>query len=136
MLQILPSTLQLIFIWHVPSVSHKEKPYFQYLFRFRFVPESPRWLISKDRSEEAFEILVKYHAEGRRDGPFVLAEYAQIRDTIRMEIEGTRTKWYELPRTGPNRRRVFIAAYVGLFSQWSGSGLVSEAPLGNVGYPC
>jgi hypothetical protein len=26
-----------------------------------FLPESPRYLISKDRRDEAFDILVKYH---------------------------------------------------------------------------
>jgi len=105
LLQFLPSTLQLTFIW--------------------FVPESPRWLVSKDRYEEAFNILVKYHAEGDRNNAFVLAEFQQIRDTIKMEVESSRTKWSELIATPANRRRIFVAACVGLFSQWSGNGLVS-----------
>ncbi len=94
-------------------------------YAIRFVPESPRFLISRDRHEEALEILIKYHAEGDRSSAFVAAEYRQIRETIRIEIEGTKTPWKELVTAGVNRRRVFIAACVGLFSQWSGNGLVS-----------
>ncbi|KAH0836146.1 hypothetical protein AYO21_04845 [Fonsecaea monophora] len=105
LLQLLPSSLQLMFIW--------------------FVPESPRFLISKDRHEEALEILIKYHAEGDRSSPLVAAEFQQIRETIRLEIENTKRPWKELVTSGVNRRRVFIAACVGLFSQWSGNGLVS-----------
>lgn len=63
--QILPSMLQLTFIW--------------------FVPESPRYLISKDRHEEALAILIKYHAEGDANSPFVAAEFHQMRETIRLE---------------------------------------------------
>ncbi|KFY34846.1 hypothetical protein V494_06425 [Pseudogymnoascus sp. VKM F-4513 (FW-928)] len=105
LLQILPSMLQITFIW--------------------FVPESPRWLLSKDRSEEAFDILVKYHGEGDSETPFVLAEFEQIRSTIRMEVEASKSSWFDLFKTRANLHRLFIAACVGLFSQWSGNGLVS-----------
>lgn len=91
----------------------------------RFVPESPRFLISRDRHEEALEILIKYHAEGDRDSPLVAAEFHQIRETIRMEMESTKTPWKQLFTSSVNRRRVLIAACVGTFSQWSGNGLVS-----------
>ncbi|KAB5540573.1 MFS transporter [Coniochaeta sp. 2T2.1] len=104
-IQIAPSLLQLIFIW--------------------FVPESPRWLVSKDRDEEAFDILVKYHAEGDREDPFVNAEFVEIRTQVRQEIESSKRSWIELLQTPGNRKRTFIAACVGLFSQWSGNGLVS-----------
>lgn len=105
LVQIAPSVLQLIFIW--------------------FVPESPRWLLSKDRDEEAFQILVKYHAEGNRDDPFVNAEFVEIKTQVRREVENSKRRWVELLQTPGNRKRTFIAACVGLFSQWSGNGLVS-----------
>lgn len=101
--QMIPSVLQLLFIW--------------------FVPESPRWLLSRDRSEEAFDILVKYHAEGDRDDPFALAEFAQIRETIRLEAESSKNSWFEMVNNRANRWRTFLTCCVGIFAQWSGNGL-------------
>jgi hypothetical protein len=96
----------------------------------RFVPESPRFLISKDRHEEALEILIKYHAEGDRASPLVAVEYQQIRETIRLELESIKTPYKDVITGAVNRRRVFIAACVGLFSQWSGNGKQDTIPLG------
>lgn len=104
-LQCAPSLLQLIFIW--------------------FVPESPRWLIFKDREEQAFEVLVKYHGEGDRDSPFVHAEFHEIRTQLREELNNSGRRWIELVQTSGNIKRVLIAMCVGVFSQWSGNGLVS-----------
>jgi hypothetical protein len=89
------------------------------------LPESPRYLISKDRDDEAFEILVKYHAEGDRDSLFVRAEMAQIRTTIKTELEYARQSWWDMLRTAGMRKRVYIASMIGLFTQWSGNTLLS-----------
>ncbi|KAH8887188.1 hexose transporter [Thozetella sp. PMI_491] len=110
--------------WKVPSVVQLGPALLQIVFIW-FVPESPRWLLSKDRGDEAFDILIKYHAEGNRDDPFVNAEFAEIRDRVRLEVENSKRRWAELLQTPGNRRRTFIAACVGLFSQWSGNGLAS-----------
>jgi hypothetical protein len=105
LLQILPSLFTIAFIW--------------------FVPDSPRWLISKDRHEEALAILVKYHAEGDASSPFVAAEFLQISETLRREKEASTQPWKELVATRANRRRVLVAVCVGFFTQWSGNGLIS-----------
>jgi hypothetical protein len=47
-----------------------------------FLPESPRWLVSKDRDDEAFAILTKYHAEGDATSVLVQAEMAQIQAIV------------------------------------------------------
>lgn len=89
------------------------------------LPESPRWLISRDRSEEAFEILVKYHAEGDSNSVLVKAEMAQIQSTIKIELDNAKQSWWDMLRTSGMRRRVLIASFLGLFTQMSGNTLLS-----------
>ncbi|KAI6785278.1 High-affinity glucose transporter-like protein [Emericellopsis cladophorae] len=90
-----------------------------------FLPESPRWLVSKDRIEEANAILVKYHAEGNADSEFVKAEMTQITETIKIEYEASKETWFDLLRSAGMRRRALITAMLGLFTQWSGNTLIS-----------
>ncbi|CAH0020325.1 unnamed protein product [Clonostachys rhizophaga] len=89
-----------------------------------FVPESPRFLIAKSRPEEARAILVKYHAEGDEDSEFVNAEFRQMRAVIEAEV-ANKTTWKTMIATPGNRRRVMVLVMLGIFSQWSGNGLVS-----------
>ncbi|EOD45692.1 putative hexose transporter protein [Neofusicoccum parvum UCRNP2] len=103
--QALPSVLQLIFVW--------------------MVPESPRWHIHKGNEEKALQILGKVHAEGNTQDEVVQVEFEEIKHTLKMEKEFEGNGWLELIRTKGNRRRVLILATLGLFSQWSGNGLVS-----------
>ncbi|KAH8096584.1 hexose transporter [Cristinia sonorae] len=104
-LQICPSLLQIAFIW--------------------FLPESPRWLVAHGRNEEAFALLVKYHAEGDVNSEIVKAEYAEIEKTLELERETNKQGWSALFSTPGMRKRVFVASFLGLATQWSGNGLTS-----------
>ncbi|GAB1201097.1 hypothetical protein APSETT444_010484 [Aspergillus pseudonomiae] len=110
--------------WRIPSLLQIAPAMVQVVFVF-FLPESPRYLISKDRREEAFDVLVKYHAEGDRNSVIVRAEIAQIERTIKMELEAAKQTWWDMFRTAGMRRRMFISAFLGLFTQWSGNTLIS-----------
>ena len=41
-------------------------------FILLFVPESPRWLVSKDRHAEALEVLAVVNAAGDKEDPLVV----------------------------------------------------------------
>ncbi|KAK1775964.1 general substrate transporter [Copromyces sp. CBS 386.78] len=111
--------------WRLPSLLQLVPSFFQIAF-MPFCPESPRWLISKDRGDEAFAILNKYHSEGIGGEEFVRLEYAQIQSTIAQEKElASRFVWADVIRDAPMRKRFTIAAVMGFFTQWSGNGLLS-----------
>jgi len=110
--------------WRIPSLLQAVPSGLQIVFIF-LIPESPRWLISKDRTDEAYQVLAKYHAEGNMESEFVKAEYAQIENTIKIELEHTTQSWAEMFGTSGMRKRVIIGSFLGLFTQWSGNTLVS-----------
>lgn len=105
LVQALPSLLQMSFVW--------------------FVPESPRFLIAHGKVEKAHSVLAKVHANGDMDSEIVQLELQEIKDTIKLEQEFESNGWLELVKTKGNRHRLIILLSLGLFSQWSGNGLVS-----------
>ncbi|KIM24859.1 hypothetical protein M408DRAFT_26654 [Serendipita vermifera MAFF 305830] len=110
--------------WRIPSILQALPSFFQISFMY-FLPESPRWLISKGREEEAYQILATYHAEGDRESEFVKTEFAQIKATLQIELENKKRSWKELVATPGMRKRLIIASFLGLFTQWSGNGMIS-----------
>ncbi|KAJ5103767.1 hypothetical protein N7532_004296 [Penicillium argentinense] len=110
--------------WRIPVAMQAAMPLIQFIGIW-FLPESPRWLCSKNRHGEAFAILVKYHADGDRDDAFCAFEFHEIQETIRLERENTQNGWAMLVQTPGNRKRLLLIVLVSFFSQCSGNGLVS-----------
>jgi len=110
--------------WRIPSILQAAPATVMILFIF-WVPESPRWLISRDRHEEALQILGKYHGEHNVDDELVQYEFQEIKETIALEATLNKHGISELWATKGNRHRMLICIAAGLFSQWSGNSLVS-----------
>lgn len=106
-------------VWLWTSLVHNK------LTRNSFIPESPRFLIAKDKRDEAYQILVHYHAEGNSQSDFALAEMAQIESTIRLELQYSQSSWSDMISTPGMRKRVLVGSFLGLFTQWSGNTLIS-----------
>jgi sugar porter (SP) family MFS transporter len=110
--------------WRLPSLL-QICPSLLQIFTVFLLPESPRYLVSKDRDEDARQILIKYHAEGDASSLLVQAEVVQIRETIRTEMEASKQSWLDLLKTYGMRRRVVVTLFIGLFTQLSGNTLLS-----------
>jgi MFS family permease len=111
--------------WRLPSLLQALVPLLA-LPGFLLSEESPRWLISVGRKEEAREILAKYHAGGDISSPLVNYEMIEISSAIEAEQEAHNSSSYlEMIKTPGNRRRLFCSITLGIFAQWSGNGVIS-----------
>ncbi|RDW63610.1 hypothetical protein BP6252_11155 [Coleophoma cylindrospora] len=117
--RLIPSTWS----WRIPSLLQMGPSIIQ-LSAIWFLPESPRWLISHDRGEEAKAALIKYHGDGV-ETELVKLEYEEICAAISLEKELGNTTWMSMISSSGNRYRLFIIVCMGTFSQWSGNGLIS-----------
>ncbi|KAI0061817.1 hexose transporter [Artomyces pyxidatus] len=111
--------------WRLPSML-QGLPSIAQVCLIYFVPESPRWLVSKGREEEALQTLAYYHADGNAQDPLVVYEFEEIRAAIDFDrTSGKNVGWKAFFTSAGNRRRLRIILALGWFSQWSGNGLVS-----------
>lgn len=84
-------------------------------FGMFFLPESPRWLASKDRWEECRDVLVLTHGHGDPNSPWVDREFNEIKEWCQIEAEAKQVTYTELLRP-----RMINRTHIGVFTQiWS-----------------
>ncbi|KAL1695129.1 general substrate transporter [Schizophyllum commune] len=110
--------------WRIPSALQGLPSVLQ-VFMIWFVPESPRWLMSKGRNDQALHVLSYYHANGDKNAPLVEHEFQEIKTALERDAEiAQQNGWLSLVKTPGNRRRLRIIIALACFSQWSGNGLM------------
>lgn len=79
------------------------------------LPESPRWLASKDRWEECKQVLILTHGKGDPHSPWVAREFQEIREWIDIERASAQVRYMDLFSA-----KYINRTHIGLFTQiWS-----------------
>lgn len=89
-----------------------------------FFPESPRWLVGKDRYEEAREIIIRYHANGDANHPIVALEMAEMSASLQKEPITNLRNFFDLSvlfKTRARRYRTMLNMTFAWFGQFSGN---------------
>ncbi|KAF9267447.1 general substrate transporter [Marasmius fiardii PR-910] len=112
--------------WRLPLYIQVVPAALNVLFIF-FCPESPRWLISIGRDEDARRILAKFHSSTADPrSPVVDIEMEEIHEKI--EVDGQDKRWWDfrpLFKTRSDRYRSYMCMLIGTFGQLSGNGLIT-----------
>jgi len=84
-------------------------------FGMMILPESPRWLASKDRWEECEAVLILTHGHGDPNSPWVAREFQEIKEWLEIERQSKHISYMTLFTP-----RYINRTHIGLFTQiWS-----------------
>ncbi|KAE8537664.1 hypothetical protein D1P53_005720 [Cryptococcus gattii VGV] len=90
-----------------------------------FVPESPRWLTARGKTEQAAKILAKYHGGGDINHPVVQMELREFEEGIQIKKAQSWWNYYDLVDTHNQRWRFFMMACMSFFAQLSGNSVLT-----------
>jgi len=113
--------------WRIPTIFQGFFPILQSCLLLFCVDESPRFLVSRNRLEEARLILSKCHG-GNYQGSDALIDYEMVEIQLAIQQEtraSAKSSYKDFIKTAANRKRTWILCCIGTFMQLSGNGLVS-----------
>ncbi|KAJ5664653.1 hypothetical protein N7462_011466 [Penicillium macrosclerotiorum] len=91
-----------------------------------FLNESPRWLMEKDRHDEALETLKRLHGDGTAEkDQYIELEFQEIRDAIESERASTQINWTSIITKPSWRRRLILGCAVQAFGPLSGINVIN-----------
>lgn len=110
--------------WRIPSII-QGIPACVVICALPFIPESPRWLYSQGRIDEARSVLSTYHSNGSVDDPLVDFEMREISACVTKDKINKQMTWAHLLESKANRKRFGICIAVALLTLWNGQGVIS-----------
>ncbi|KAK8230310.1 general substrate transporter [Phyllosticta capitalensis] len=110
--------------WRIPSIVQGAPSVFVIISTI-FMPESPRFLYARGRTDEALAVLAEYHANGDYNDPLVVGELSQIAAALELDAVSAATSWRKILKSRPNRRRLGVVFAVAVLALWSGQSAIS-----------
>ncbi|KIY03202.1 uncharacterized protein Z520_01669 [Fonsecaea multimorphosa CBS 102226] len=90
-----------------------------------FMPESPRWLVSQDRGDDARKVIQRlHHSRGIENNAFIERELLQIQEQHQL-AQSRRVGWKEMFTVPSNRRRLMIGVFIMFCSQFTATMIVA-----------
>ncbi|RVX70435.1 hypothetical protein B0A52_05934 [Exophiala mesophila] len=109
-----------------PPLALQVVPPFLLACAILWMPESPRWLMERDRGEECLAILRKIHADSSDpNGEFAQREYAQISKQITYE-KSLPSSWGSIFTIPSYRKRFIVGFGCMFFAQCTGTQVINN----------
>lgn len=112
--------------WRTPLILEALFPFLVCSLIYFWCPESPRYLVLKNKPEEARRVVAKYMTTNDDvDAPIVPIVIQQIEESLETTRAGVRAAYdYRVFFTKNVRYRTLILCIYSIFQQWNGGGVI------------